>query len=112
MRDTSFFNGREYVLPSLDLAVGSQHINDFTCDHILHGLSGRLQILTRIEMIRMLGKVLADVSCHGKPDIRVDIDLADSGLGGFAELFFGDADGIRHIAAVGIDHLYEFLRHR
>ena len=85
-------------------------MDDLVRNHILDRLTGGLEILTRIEMIRMLHKVLADVGRHGQADIRVDIDLADSELRSLTQLVFRDTDSIRHVAAVLIDHLYELLR--
>ena len=60
----------------LDLSVRSENIYDLMSYHILYSLSCRLQILTRVEVLRMLCEVLADVSCHCETDIRVDVDLA------------------------------------
>ena len=91
------------------LAVGTQNVDDLVSDHVLNSLTGRLQVLAGIEVIGMLGKVLTDVTGHGQTDVGVDVDLADSQLGSLPELILGDADGVGHIAAVGIDHLHEFL---
>ena len=78
----------------------------------MHGLAGRLQILTGVEMIRMLRKVFTDHGGHGKADIGVDIDLADGAAGSLAKLLFRNADGTGHISAVLVDDAYEFLRNR
>ena len=63
-------------------------------------------------MIRVLVEVLANAGGHGKAQVGVDIDLADRTLGRFAELLLGDAHCIGHLAAVFVDYLNEFLRHR
>ena len=57
----------------------------------------------------MLVEELPDGAGHGQTQVGVDVDLADSALSGLAELLLGDADGIRHLAAVGVDHLHIVL---
>lgn len=46
---------------SLRLTGAAKHFIDLMRNHVLDGGAGRCQILTRIEMIRMLGKVFADL---------------------------------------------------
>ena len=79
-------------------------------NHILNSLTGGLQILTGIEVIRMLCEVLTDVTGHGKTDIGVDIDLTYGKLSCLTELLFRNTYGVRHVAAVLVNHLNEFLR--
>ena len=55
-------------------------------NHVLNCLTGRLEILAGIEMIRMLRKVLTDHSGHCQTDIGVNIDLADRAAGSLTEL--------------------------
>ena len=95
----------------LDLSVRSEHVHDLVSYHVFYGLSRRFEILTRVEMVRMLSKVLADVSCHCETDIRIDVDLAYRGSCRLTELILRDADGVWHVAAILIDHLYELLRY-
>ena len=83
---------------------------DLVRDHVFHSLAGRLEILARVKVIGVLGEILADIACHGKTDIRVDVDLADSQLGSLPELIFRDANGVGHISAVIVDHLDKLLR--
>ena len=52
-------------------------------------------------------EILADRRRHGKSQIAVDVDLADRKTRRVAEHFFGDADRVRHVAAVFVDHLHE-----
>ena len=94
---------------SSGLTIATQNVNDLMTDHVLHSLTGGLQVLSGVEVIRMFSEVLADAGGHGKTDIGVDIDLADSTAGSLTELFFGDADGTGHISAEFIDHLNIFL---
>ena len=104
-------------MPALDaftdelcFSVASENMEDLVSNHILNCLTCRFEILTGIEVIRMLCKVLTDDSCHCETDVGVDVDLADCELCCLSELIFGDTDCIRHISAVLVDHLYEFLR--
>ena len=60
-------------------------------------------------MLRMLREVLTDVAGHSQTDIGVDIDLADRELCSVAQLILRNADRVGHVAAIGVDHLYEFL---
>ena len=76
----------------------------------MNSLTGGLQILAGIEVVRMLREVLTDDSGHRKADIGVDVDLADSAAGSLAELILRDADGAGHISAVLVDLRNEFLR--
>ncbi len=48
------------------LSVGTEHVHDLVDVHLLHLLAGRLEVLTRIEVSRMQGEVLADGGGHGK----------------------------------------------
>lgn len=79
-------------------------------NHILNSLASRFQILTRIEVIRMLCKILTDVSCHSKTDIGVDVDLTYCKLSCLTKLLFRNTHCIRHIAAILVNHLNELLR--
>ena len=49
--------------------------------HSFDGVSGRSQILSRIEVLRMFGEMFSDLSCHSQSQIRIDVDLAYSVLG-------------------------------
>ena len=64
----------------LSLAVAAQNVDQLVGDHVLDSLTSRLQVLTRIEVIRMLVEVLADRSGDSQTNIGVDIDLADGQL--------------------------------
>lgn len=48
------------------LSVGTEHVHDLVDVHFLHLLTGRLEVLARIEVSRMLCEVLADGGGHGK----------------------------------------------
>ena len=44
----------------LCLAVAAQNIDQLVGNHVLDSLTSRLQVLARVEVIRMLSEVLAD----------------------------------------------------
>ena len=51
--------------------------------------------------------MLADRRGHGKAQVGVDVDLAHRALRCLAEHLLRNANGIRHLAAVGVDLLDE-----
>ena len=73
--------------------------------HLLHLLTCRLEILARIEVLRMLSKMLTDGSGHCKTAVRVDVDLAYCALGCLAELLLRDTYCIRKASAVCVDDI-------
>ena len=81
-------------------------------DHVLDSLTGRLEVLTRIKVIGMFGKILPDIARHGETNVGVNVDLADGQLSSFAKLIFRNTDRIGHVAAILVDHLDKFLRNR
>jgi hypothetical protein len=69
-----------------------------------------LQVLTRIEVRRILIEVLTDGTGHSQTQIGVDVDLAYSMSGSLTQLLLRDTNSIGHLAAVLVDHLYILLR--
>ena len=63
--DSGFTKAKE-----LSLAIAAQNVNDLMSYHVLNSLTSRLQVLARIEMIRMLSHVLTDRSSHSQTDVR------------------------------------------
>ena len=61
-------------------------------------------------MAGVLREILADGRGHRKARVAVDVDLADRALCRFAELFFGNADRVRELAAVLVDRVDFVLR--
>ena len=96
----------------LELVVGAEDVDDLVDVHLLHALAGGLQVLTRVEVVGVLGHVFADGGGHCQAAVAVDVNLADGALGGLAELFLGDADGGLQGATVGVDSVDLILRHR
>ena len=78
-------------------------------DHLTQRLAGVGQVLAGIEVIRMLDQVLADHGGEGDAQVAVDVDLADGHGSSLAQLFFGNANGVGHFAAVFVDDLHEIL---
>ncbi len=73
--------------------------------HLLHVLTSGLQILTRIEVVRMLSEILTDGSGHGKTRVRVDVDLADSTLRCLAELLLRNTYSVGQVTTVLVDRV-------
>ena len=73
--------------------------------------AGGLEVLARVEVIRMLVEVGADRAGHGQTQVGIDVDLADGQLSGMAQLLFRHADGVGHVAAVLVNHLHILLGH-
>ena len=49
-----------------ELAIRTEYVHNLVDVHLLHVLTSRLQILTWVEVSRMLSEVLTDSSSHGK----------------------------------------------
>ena len=96
----------------LKLVVGAEDVDDLVDVHLLHALAGRLEVLARVEVVGVLGEVLADGGGHGEAAVGVDVNLADGALGSLAELLLGDAHGGLQGATVGVDGVHLVLRHR
>ena len=94
------------------MTVRAKHLNNLVDVHLLHVLASRLEILTGIEVVRMLSEVLTDGSSHCQTRVRVDVDLADSALGSLAELLLGDTDGVGESTTILVDGGYLVLRYR
>ena len=93
------------------LAVAAQNIDQLVGNHVLDSLTSRLQVLARVEVIRMLSEVLADRSGDSQTNIGVDIDLADGQLCSVTQLFLRNADCIRHLAAELVDLVNKLTRY-
>ena len=102
----------QYIRLLSQLAVRTEHVDDFVLVQLLHLVASRTQILARVELSGLLGKYLADSSRHGQTRVRVDVNLADSRLSSLTQLVFGDTDSSFQLAAVLVDHVYIFLRNR
>ena len=70
---------------------------------VVNELTAVGQVLTRVEVVRMLSHVLADAGSQAETEVGVDVDLADRQGSSFAELIFRDADSVSQVAAVGVD---------
>ena len=79
-------------------------------DHFLDGGAALAEILSGVEDLGLFRKYAADRGGHGKTDIGVDVDLADSHLSSLAQLCFGNADSVGQLTAESVDLADEFLR--
>ena len=93
-----------------ELAVRTEYVHNLVDVHLLHVLTSRLQILTWVEVSRMLSKVLTNSSSHGETRVRVDVDLANSALCCLTELILGDTDSIGQLATELVDSCNLVLR--
>ena len=91
------------------LSVGTENVHDLVGIELLHLVTGRSQILPRVEFARFLIEYLADGCSHGKTGIGIDVDLADCALGSLTELLLRDTYCIRKLATVGVDDVHIFL---
>lgn len=78
----------------------------------LHLVASRAEVFTGVELSGLLSEDFADSRSHSQTAVRVDVDLADIHLGSLAELFLGDTDSVRKLAAVLVDNLDIFLGNR
>ena len=76
--------------------------------HSFYSFSGGGEILSRVEICRMLSEVFADCSGHGETKVRVDVDFAYRALSGLTQEIFGHAFCTGHIPAEFIYHIDKF----
>ena len=110
MEASSFSVGRGFLLEGL--SVGAEDIDDLVLIELLHLVAGGSQVLTRVELTGLVVEDLADGCGHCKTAIGVDVDLADSALGGLAELLLGNTYCIGKLAAVCVDDIDILLGNR
>jgi len=77
---------------------------------LLHLVAGWSEVLSWVELTWLLGEDLADSGGHGETGVRVDVDLADSALGGLTKLLLRDTYSVRKLATVLVDDIDIFLR--
>ena len=94
----------------LEFIVGAENLKNLVDIHLLHVITRRRQVLTRIEVTRILREMLADRRGHRETRIGVDVDLANRALGGLAELRLRNADCVRKLAAELVDGINFILR--
>jgi hypothetical protein len=93
-----------------ELTVRTKYLLDLVDVHLLHVLTSGLQILTRIEVVRMLSEILTDGSGHGKTRVRVDVDLANSALRSLAELLLRNTYSVGQVTTELVDGVNLVLR--
>jgi len=71
----AFWVIRERILFSL--SVRSKHVDDLVHVHLLHVVTSRTEVLTRVELTWLLSESLTDSSRHSQTRVRVDVDLAN-----------------------------------
>ncbi len=93
------------------LAGGAEFLEALAADGF-HRVHGGLQIFARIELGRLFGEQLADRAGDGHAVVGVDVDLAHAMLDAALDLFDRHAPGLRHLPAILVDDVLQFLRHR
>src|SRR5690606_15725819 len=93
------------------LACGTEGFVAFLAD-TLHRLDGFLQVLARIELLRVFRHELADRTGRGQTQVGVDVDLAHPVPDAFDDLLERHAVGFLDGAAVLVDDREPVLRHR
>lgn len=96
---------------SVGLSVAAEDINYLVGDHLLDGLTGRLQILPGVEVGGCSAKYLQNGGGHSKTEVGVDVYLADGALGSLTQLVLRNSNSSRHIAAVLVYLVDELLGH-
>ena len=76
----------------LSLASAAKNVNQLVANQFLDVCTSGLQILTRIEVIRMLVEVLPDSTGESQTQVGVDVDLADGQLCSLTQLILGNTD--------------------
>ena len=88
----------------------AENLDEFVANDLFDVRSCGFKIFSGVKLVGVFFHELSDGARHSEAEVGVDIDLADRKLSRFAELFFGDADCVGHLAAVFVDHRYVFLR--
>ena len=91
--------------------VTAEDVYDLVRYNSLDGCSGGLEVLSRVELVRMQSEELTDGCGHGKTQVGVDVDLVDGKGCRVPELIFGNADSSGHCSAILVDLCYEILRY-
>lgn len=91
-----------------DFVIAAQHVADLVLNQLLDGFSGRLQILSGIEVTGVFSKVFSDAGCHGQAQVGVDIDLANCHGSSFSQHVFRYALCSGQVSAVFVDGVNKF----
>ena len=76
------------------MAGRTEYFFVFVNVHLFQFVAGGAQIFARIEFARTFGKNFADGRGHCEASVGVDGDFAHGRFCGFAQLRFGNTDGI------------------
>ena len=105
----------------LELVVRAEDLDDLVDVELLHRVARRSEVLARVEVLGMLGEVLADRRRHREARVGVDVDLAHRALRRLAQLLhralrrlaqllLGNADRVGELAAELVDRVDVLLR--
>ncbi len=90
-------------------AFGTENGLNLVGDELFDIVAPRSDVLAGIKMFGMSLEVFADTSGHSEAEVGVDVNFADSGLRGFAELVFRNANGVVEFAVIVVDN-FDVLR--
>ena len=79
--------------------------------HAAYSVPCRSEVLTRIEISRMLNEVLTNRSRHGQSEVSIDIYLADTVLCSFCYHFLRNALRAGDLSAVLVAELNELRQY-
>ena len=96
----------------LGLAGAAQNVNQLVANDFLDVGAGGLQVLTGVELRGLIVEELTDGAGHSQTQVGVDVDLTYAQSGSLTQLLLGNADGVGHLAAVGVNHSNIVLRNR
>ena len=100
-----------YGLQGSSLALAAKYVFDLVSNYVLYVLTCNSQILSRIEVVRMLKHYLTDTCCQAQTKVGVDVDLAHCRSCSLTQLLLRYADRVLQCSAVLVDDLYVFLRY-
>ena len=100
------------AMPILVSTVAAQNVLNLVLNQSLDVIASRSQILTWVEMLRMLSEVLTDTSSESQTQIGVNINLANCAASCLAELILWNTNSISQVAAILIDNLYILWNYR
>ena len=100
MREPVF---RVFLLYKLSLAGAAENVYNLVLVKFLHVVASRAEVFAGVEFAWFLKEYATNGGGHGQTAVRVNVDFADSALGGLAELLFGDTDGIGKLTAKHVD---------
>ena len=99
-----------FFISGLQFVVAAQNIDNFMLVKLLHIVSCRTKIFTRVKLCRFLHKCLADCSSHCKTWVWINVDLANCRFCRLPQPRLRNTDCSLQSTAVFVDCLNLLLR--